>query len=573
MWLSNLDPTYARPLVIGGEVQSAALDSRQLGSGEALAVWTLPRLGVAVRNDPQDLRLVYGGRELRWSPASGWQSVGFGGVAPLPAPERVGQSLHVSVTVLRALGLSMTATEQGLEIPAPTSQPAGTLPPSVPVSTAASRRITHTLGSVRHSLRRERTVQIERVVVELGGSGEAFYQVQQREGGLTLSLPYTRAEARSEVLKGGAVLLVSGAADGGSQLDLLTGGGQTRIFALQNPPRIVLDTVRYTDRSQTPPVAEDLVPGGVRYRQVGGLSLLSFDPSQYRPRVVTAPWGKKAGLADLVQASGGVAGMNGGYFDVASGKPVDLVAQGGLMKIGSLEKRATLGFTASGEVLLGYPAPRYMVSSGGQTVMVNQMTPQAKPGALTAWQGDGQTVGAAGFVTLELQPGGAAVLAARSGPAPSTPGRLSLTFEPSRFPSLPRAAGAPISVRLDWRASDAAWPSAQDALSAGPLLLRGGQAALNPGREGFNTSGSIWRATHQTAFGLLGGWPTFAYLERGTPEQFLAALRSAGLSDAMRMDSGDSSAVYLRGGYGDLGGYLNPEWSRPIPNAVVMVRR
>lgn len=566
----------ARPLSIGGEVQSAALDSRELSGGEALAVWTLPRLGVAVRNDPQDLRLLYGGRELRWAPGRGWQAVGFAGGAALPAPQQLGQSLYVSLEALRALGVPLSVTPQAVEVAAPRSIPAGTLPPSAAQLPAghspAAGGTPHTLQGVRHSVSRRRTVEIQRTVLELQGSGEAFYQVQQREGGVTLSLPYTRAAARSEILEGGAVLLVT-PAGGGSQLDLLTGGGQTRIFALQNPTRIVLDTVVYRDRSQTPPVAEGLLPQGVRYQQRGGLSLLSFDPSRYRPRVVSAPWGQRTGLAALVRSAGGVAGVNGGYFDVQSGKPVDLVAQGGVMRIGSLQKRATLGFTPSGEVLLGYPAPRYVAEAGGQRLLVNQMTPLPRPELLTAWAGDGRTVGAAGLVTLTLRPGTDRVLAAQNGPVVTQSGALYLTFDPARFPALPRTAGAPLGLRLEWNAGDAPWPSAQDALSAGPLLLRGGRGVLNPQREGFDTAGSIWRPTHQTAFGLLGGWPTFAYLERGTPEQLLAALRAAGLSDAVRMDSGGSSAVYLTGGYADLGGYLNPAWSRDIPNAVVMVPR
>ncbi|WP_261663227.1 hypothetical protein [Deinococcus sp. Marseille-Q6407] len=583
----------ARPLSVGGTVQSEALDSRLLSSGgEALAVWTLPRLGVAVRNDPQDLRLRFAGRELHWSPAQGWQGTGLTPPPGLPAPERVGQSLYVSLDALRALGLPLSVTPQAIEVPAPSSVPAGTLPPSgaaplppatapsapaaLPSSPAPAGRVTHQLQNVRHSSTRQRTLEVQRTVLEFGGSGEVFYRVQPAaDDGVTLSLPYVQAAPRSDTLGGGTSLQVAPEGSG-SRIELHTGGGQTRIFQLQNPPRIVLDTVVYSDRSQTPPVAAALLPAGVRYQQLGGLSLLSFDPARYRPRVVSAPWGERAGLAQLVRSAGGVAGINGGYFDMKTGKPVDLVAQSGVMRIGSLQKRATLGFSTAGEVLLGYPAPRYVVEAGGQQLLVNQMTPSPRPDLLTAWAGDGRLVGADGLVTLEVaqDPAKAGrVLSARSGQVKTTPGRLSLTFDPARFPALPRAAGAPLTVRLEWNASDAPWPSARDALSAGPLLLRGGQDVLDPRREGFDTSGSIWRPTHQTAFGLLNGWPTFAYLQYGSPEQMLAALRSAGLSDAVRMDSGSSSAVYLTGGYADLGGYLNPGWSRDIPNAVVMVPR
>lgn len=577
----------ALPLRIGGEVQSAALASQSLPVGEVLAVWTLPRLGVAVRNDPQDLRLLYGGRELHWSPRRGWQAVGFNFSGNLTTPQKVGQSLYVGLDALRALGLPITITAEAVSVPAPSRIPAGTLPPSLsststlpPTASQASGRVTHALSTLHHSAGQQRTVQIARTVLELtslSGSGEApFYQVSPREGGVTLSLPFVRAAPRSEILEGGRVLLLTPVGSG-TQLDLITGGGQTRISTLQNPPRIVLDTVTYTDRSQTPPVAPELLPQGVKFQQRGGLSLLSFDPSRYRPRVISVAWGQRTGLANLVKAAGGVAGINGGYFDMNSGKPVDLVAQGGVMRVGSLEKRATLGFGVGGEILMGYAAPRYTVTGGGWSGRVNQMTPAAHPERLTAWVGDGSTVGAAGLTTLTLSAAGGRiagqVLAAQTGPVVTKAGQFYLTFDPVRFPALPRAAGAALAVRLDWNASETNWPATADALSAGPLLIRSGIAVMDPQREGFNTSGSIWRSTHQTAFGLLGGWPTFAYLEQGTPEELLSALKAAGFSDAVRMDSGGSSAVYVTGGYADLGGYLNPVAGRNIPNAVVMVPR
>ena len=36
-------------------------------------------------------------------------------------------------------------------------------------------------------------------------------------------------------------------------------------------------------------------------------------------------------------------------------------------------------------------------------------------------------------------------------------------------------------------------------------------------------------------------------------------------------DSGSSASAYLTGGYGNLGGYLNTVWGRPVPNAIVFV--
>ena len=106
-----------------------------------------------------------------------------------------------------------------------------------------------------------------------------------------------------------------------------------------------------------------------------------------------------------------------------------------------------------------------------------------------------------------------------------------------------------------------------------PLLVQGGRVALDPAREGFNTAASIWRPTRQVAFGTLAGQPTIAFLEHGSPEAFAAALAKAGVRDAVRLDSGSSATAFVTGGYANLGGYLNTVWSRPVPNAIVLVPR
>lgn len=97
--------------------------------------------------------------------------------------------------------------------------------------------------------------------------------------------------------------------------------------------------------------------------------------------------------------------------------------------------------------------------------------------------------------------------------------------------------------------------------------------ALDPAREGFNTAASIWRPTRQVAFGTLAGQPTIAFLTHGSPEAFAAALARAGVRDAVRLDSGSSATAFVTGGYANLGGYLNTVWSRPVPNAIVLVPR
>ncbi|MEW6422305.1 MAG: phosphodiester glycosidase family protein, partial [Deinococcota bacterium] len=455
----------------------------------------------------------------------------------------------------------------------PPPAPRPTTPPPAPLPVAPVPAA-H-LDTVRVSRTLYRTVEVQRVVLEL--SAQAPHQVVRDSAGLSIVLPGVNATPSSQTLASGDTLSIEPGMQGATPqttVRLKTGGGTSEIFTLDDPYRVVIDTTTQLDPRVPPPINPDALPEGVTYRQRGNLHLLSFDPARFQPRVVTAPIGTAQDVASLVKSAGGVAGVNGGYFDPASRLPVDLVAVDGLMTAPSLEKRATVGFTAQGGALFGYPRPRYVLQGPFGSVTVNTVGSKVRPDLLTAFVGDGRSaVGGNGLTTLYLVPGTSTVAHATSGRNVPPAGTLAVTFDPARFPQLPRTAGQPLTATLNWQAQDAVWDTAQDALSAGPLLVRGGRVALNAAREVFDTSASIWRPTRQVAFGVLDGQPTIAYLEYGTPETFAAALAAAGVRDAVRLDSGSSATAYVTGGYANLGGYLNTVWSRPVPNAIVFVPR
>lgn len=617
----------ARTVQIGGIAQAAAVDSKILSGTEMLAVWTLPRLGISVRNDPLDTRLLYGSRELRYSPERGWLAVGFTSSTPFPPPQIVNGSLYVPLTALKLLGIRVSQESSSfIDFAAPASVPTATLGPSPeraapttpkpatsaspatsapaptrvpapaskasvtydpspvpgstpapPPSTLPTSTVTQpsqpvaNLDTVRVSRTMHRGVEVQRVVLEF--SGPATHTVQREKNGLSLLLGGTSASAASVTLSSGDSLTVTPGANG-AVVQLGTGGGTSEVFTLENPYRVVIDTTTLLDSSVPPPINPDGLPEGVTYRNRGMLHTLSFDPQKYQPRVVSALPGRSADIATLVRSVQGVGGVNGGYFDTTSALPVDLVMQGGLMTAPSLERRATVGFSASGETMFGYPKPRYVLRGNFPSVLVNTVGPRVRPDLLTAFVGDGRTmIGADHLTTLYVTLNGSNVMQALTGRVVPPAGTLALTFNPQQFPQLPRAAGQPLRVELAWRSSDAPWNTAQEALSAGPLLVSGNRVVIDASKENFNTSAGIWRATRQVALGVLRGQPTIAYFEYGTPEAFAAALAGAGFSSAMRMDSGSSASAYLSRGFGNLGGYLNTVWSQNVPNAIVFVPR
>lgn len=530
---------------------------------------------------------------------------------PLPAAPTVTLSRAVSITAPRA-SVEITAPVSVIPVsaisvsatpisnpptsapgPAPVSRPAPTNTASSSTNPSGTTSSSNTPSSpaplpspevpiigprvtgIRSSLSTVRNIAAQRLVIDL--TGPVQYSVQRGGNGSQVSVFLLGASAAPAQLtpqrldSGDLLSLTAGsnaAGRPGLNLRLQTRGAVGQIQTLQNPDRLVIDSAAATDDSSPPPINEAALPQGVSLRVLGAVSLLSFDPALFKPRVVAAPVGSALSVAELVRRVGGVAGVNGGYFDPPSSLGVDFVTVAGQMLSSSLEKRAAVGFEPQGKVIFGYPRPRYFAEGDFGSVLVNTVSSRANPALLTAFVGDGRTaVGAAGLTTLLVD--GGKVLRVSNTPLVPAVGIMALSFDPARFPALPRSMGAKLNVRLDYQLQS--WDGVREGLAAGPLLLQGGKVVLDPVREAFNIYTGIWRPTRQVAFAVYEGQPTIAFMDFGTPESFAAALQRAGVSDAMRLDSGSSATVFVTGGYLGNGGYLNTVWSRPVPNAIVFV--
>ena len=479
-------------MALGGVLISPEVQTRPLtGAVEGLPVGVLPRLGVSVQSGASGLSLSYGGRTLTFV-GGRWLAQNIANVpATLPVPESIGGGLYVPLSVLAVLGVPTLADtpdvldfaqagtvqpSPGVVLRAPTSpaqpdpapfnsapfnsapfnpvpsspapanpvqpavpvtppviqppiiQPPVTQPPALPVAPGFTP--VAALASVRSSRTLDRNIELQRVVIEF--SAQVAYTLQRDRSGVGVTLPGVSSSPQTQQLESGDDLGVSlGAA--GSSVRLNTSGGVSEVFTLQNPFRIVIDTTTNINTGVPPPVQQSGLPGGVTLRRLGGLSLLTFD-ARYAPRVVAAPLGRASGVADLVKSLGGVAGVNGGYFDPASSLPVDLVALGGLMLSPSLERRATLGFDTQGTPRLGYPRPRYVLSGPGLSLTVNSVGAKANALWVTAFVGDGRTaVGGDALNTLILQGGAGSsagtVSSAVTGRFVPGVGEFAVTFE------------------------------------------------------------------------------------------------------------------------------------------------
>ena len=533
--LSNMTP-FNPPL------RSVASDP----SEPSLALNLLGRFGVRVQTSSLDtsrVRLQLGDSRVDFSDSSGWVDAS-GAALDLPSPETIDGQTVVSLRVLGMLGAKLTSTEAALQLEFVNVLPTGGF--NQVMSWQATRRP----NQVNLSLARAADWRIE----------------QQSQTRITLRLRDTVASD--------AALPVGG--DGLSRARIFQSGNDALLeleLTVRAEVRVTADgtalTVTTEPRDALPP-SPGVPPLGVTYAvsPVGKskLHLVSLDPTRFTPKVLAAPWGGAKTALEFTRDIGAVVAVNGGYFDPPTLQAVDYLVSSSRLLSYWRGSRAGVGFTPSG-LLWGAPRSRLQLEVGGGKYTVNSIQPTPNPKYLTMFVGDGfNRVGGLGFTTL-IVAGGAITL---SGDAAFTPalGEVTLTFDPNALPVLNVSSTIGSSAAVTITSSDAAWLGATEALAAGPRLVSGGAFAVNGKLEGFDTSGEIWRATRQVAFGVDGrGWYVVAMLELGTPEEFASALIAAGLRDALRMDSGSSAQIALSGGL------IGARWARAVPNAIAFVAR
>jgi hypothetical protein len=338
-----------------------------------------------------------------------------------------------------------------------------------------------------------------------------------------------------------------------------------QLSSLTNPDRVVVDVVI----PDVPSLAPGFIPNGVTYTVIDKLHLVTLESGIFKPTVVTAGLGGGKTALEYGEEKNAIVAVNGGYYDVAQSLSVDLVVTNNQISSYARGNRATLGLVNDDlfgtRAVWGTPKVRLVLNLAGKSWNVSTTRATPHPQWLTYFVGDGFVpTGGLGFISLVLQDG--KILEQHDEIFVPEFGQVTLSFNPLAFPDLRVNVSDAVSITTSW--SDPLFSSANDILAAGPKLVTNSLFAVNPVLEGFDPSKEIWRSTKQVGIGLdqKNNW-VVAFLEKGTPEEFASALVTAGLKEAMRLDSGGSAQVFLAGGM------LPNSASRAVPNAVVFVAK
>jgi hypothetical protein len=323
-----------------------------------------------------------------------------------------------------------------------------------------------------------------------------------------------------------------------------SGAMSYRAYILESPLRYVIDIVPLTFANVTPVTRE--VRPGVVYKHFAfpssagstGVHVLEIAPNTGEFRVV-GDSGRAAPMTTL--ASGSLAGINAGYFDTQTFAAIGLLkVDYGLLSFPS-RNRASIAF-GNGRPIIGRVSAQLNVRINGQ-LYFSQATSETDNN-LAVYTGTGALVGdgTKGVITVS----NGRVLENKVGPRQVPPNGFALVYEPDIRELALVDEGNQATIEVEF--ADPAFSSSRYAIEAGPLLVQNGQPAYQPDLEQFGQGIRIDSFTQQAAIGVKpDGTVLLVTADNMVIPDLIPLFMSLGAENAMRLDSGASTSLYLEG--------------------------
>lgn len=260
----------------------------------------------------------------------------------------------------------------------------------------------------------------------------------------------------------------------------------------------------------------------------------------------------------VVWASGGLAAINGGYFDTGSREAIGLMIVDGVWHSMPSRGRAAVGFGADG-VVIDRVSTRYAVWADGQLLLSNAHPAAAEVvvnSTSQAWSGH------AGMGVISMDAEGR-VLSNRVGPVRVPEDGSTLAYPPDQRALALVETGQQLRTQVS--VEPTAFARVRYAVEAGPLLVKDGVAAFAPELEAFALGVRILDdITQQAAIGVRAdGTVLLVAAETMVAADLVPLFLQLGVRDAMRLDSGGSTTLVAGGEV------LNRRSERAVVNAIV----
>lgn len=330
---------------------------------------------------------------------------------------------------------------------------------------------------------------------------------------------------------------------GGTRLEVRAGVSTYEVFALEGPPRLVIDVVPQPVTAERETQSREVYPG-IRYlRFVApngmGLSVVhavEVAPGAGEVRVVGESRVPRA-MTEL--SSGAEIAINAGYFDTATFAAIGLLRVDGDLQ--SLPSRNRAAFAVTGtELAIARVSGRVDVRVDGVVAVVDASEDRVRHvagfGGLAGSPDRGILVVVEGRVALNMV-----------GPREVPENGFALIYDPS----LRSLALADVGQRVDVDVQMAPmeFQRSRYAVEAGPLLIADGRPAFDPAQEAFARGQRILDAyTQQAAVGIRAdGTLLLVAAETMRAEDLIGVFSMLDAETAMRLDSGGSTALLIDG--------------------------
>ena len=286
------------------------------------------------------------------------------------------------------------------------------------------------------------------------------------------------------------------------------------------------------------------------------VQIVEIAPGALTPHVYVAnnKIGTHQSMSQMVEASGAVIAVNGTFFD--SYTTEDYYAPwGNIIKDGNLIHRGdtgtTVGFTADGEVVMGRPDISFVcsVTGDGRTRSWYSYGINRKPasnGAYIYTRDWGTKVGLTKGISIAVENGVVTKIVHDADlDIPVNGYAINFVGSPATQLGDRFKVGYTVEYSVEYPGSD--FGKVVTAVGAGPRLVKDGVAVYDPTSEGFSSDRILTDSASRSAIGVKSDGTIIIVTTSCTVKQLSEIMKSLGCVQAMNLDGGASSGLYVSG--------------------------
>jgi len=304
--------------------------------------------------------------------------------------------------------------------------------------------------------------------------------------------------------------------------------------------------------------------------------IITADLTDKRVALKIVPAVGKENVADMTVRTGGVCGVNAGYF-MGEAKPVGLLKSAGQILSMPLWKRTALGLTADGGVKFGNPTGGYTVifPDNVEIEALEHLDASILPVPPNAevYPGKIYSTAPAGNNTISVIVKNNLITTLPTAPIPLQNDEYCVLLRGVMADMCRDKLNVGATVKVFEKIADD-WRNINDAVGAGPRLLNAGNVAITADIEKFKpdiAKGSPSRTaigiTADNKLILVSVEAPKVYGGGATLDQLAAFMKSRGAVDAMNFDGGASTTMAIGNNVVNL---EDKAWRRPVASSLVI---